>query len=63
MADIKLTKVPQGQQVIAPDGGKRAEPCDAYGTFVEGAIPGERGSPAHNTSDQIKDEQTECDYG
>ena len=63
MTDIRLKKVPQGQVVIAPDGGKRAEPCDAYGTFVEGAVPGERGSASHNTSDQIKNEQTEaqCD--
>lgn len=45
-----------------PDGDKKAEPCDAYGLFVEGTIPGERGSSAHNTSDAIKNEQTGCDY-
>lgn len=63
MSDIHLQKVPQGQNVIAPDGGKKAEPCDAYGTFVEGTIPGERGSSSHNCSDQIKDAQMEaqCD--
>ena len=62
MTDIKLTKVPQGQHVIAPNGDKKAEPCDAYGTFVEGTIPGERGSTAHNCSDQIKNEQAEARY-
>lgn len=62
MTDIRLKKIPQGQVVIAPEGGKKAEPCDAYGTFVEGTIPGERGSPAHNCSDQIKDEQMMADY-
>ena len=63
MSDIKLTKIPQGQVVMNPNGDKKAEPCDAYGTFVEGTIPGERGSASHNTSDAIKDEQTECEYG
>lgn len=62
MADIRLTKVSQGQVVMNPDGDKKAEPCDAYGLFVEGTIPGERGSSAHNTSDAIKNEQTGCDY-
>lgn len=60
MTDIKITKVPQGQVVIAPNGDKKADSCDT--TAVFGTIPGERGSPAHNTSDALSDEQGSCDY-
>jgi len=62
MADIRMPRPPQGQMVMNPDGDKKAEPCDTAGLVVEGTIPGERGDAAHNCSDQIKDEQTGCEY-
>jgi hypothetical protein len=62
MADIYLTKIPQGQCVMNPNGDKKTEPADVDGLIVTGTIPGERGSNAHNTSQAIGDISTECEY-